>query len=91
MEYPHITDDLSALLNILPPTIADAILGENKNSDLLEVVLDLGRMPTARFLQEENILGEADVGRADIDAICAQISTFDDDKRAAPLRPQLPQ
>jgi stage III sporulation protein SpoIIIAA len=82
MEHPQITDDLSALLNILPPTITDAILGEDNNSDLLEVVLDIGRMPTARFLQEEIILGEDDVSRADIDAVCAQISTFDDDNRA---------
>ncbi|MBE9525174.1 MAG: AAA family ATPase, partial [Chloroflexi bacterium] len=81
MEHSQITDDLSALLKILPSKIAEAILKENNNGDLLEVVLDLGRVPTARYLQDEIILGD-DVSRADIDAVCSQISTFDDDNRA---------
>jgi len=82
MEYPQITDDLSALLNVLPTKIAEAILEEDNNGNLLEVVLDLGRLPTARFLEEEVILGEADVSHVDIDSVCSNISTFDDDNRA---------
>ncbi|MBG7610179.1 MAG: AAA family ATPase [Anaerolineae bacterium] len=81
MELPQITDDLSALLNILPSTIAESILKEDNNGDLLEIVLDIGRVPTARYLADELILGE-DVSRADIDAVCSQISSFDDDNRA---------
>ena len=81
MEQSQIIDDLSVLLKILPPTIAESILEEDNNGDLLEVVLDLGRVPTARYLQDEIILGD-DVSSADIEAVCSQISTFDDDNRA---------
>ena len=49
----HITDDLSSLLAILPPEIAEALTEINRYNDLLEVILDLGRVPTARFTDGE--------------------------------------
>ena len=45
-----ITDDLAALLNVLPSHLRDALDQTNQGDDLLEVVLDLGRKPEARFI-----------------------------------------
>jgi stage III sporulation protein SpoIIIAA len=46
----RITDDLDAMLSVLPPRIASALLEINRQDDLLEVILDLGRVPTARYV-----------------------------------------
>ena len=51
-----ITDDSDALLNVLPPHVRQALLEQPDNSELIEVVLDLGRPPEARYPQKEVIL-----------------------------------
>ena len=50
----RITDDLAALLNVLPPRVKEALQQANRGEDLLEVVLDLGRKPEARFRWRTN-------------------------------------
>jgi stage III sporulation protein SpoIIIAA len=77
-----ITDDLQALLGVLPPTISKAVLDENNSDNLLEVILDLGRVPTARFVQEEVTLSKAEVARAEIDYVVERVGEFDTDNRA---------
>jgi stage III sporulation protein SpoIIIAA len=47
-----ITDDLDALLDVLPLNVQTHLRQINRNTDLLEVVLDLGRTPEARFVGE---------------------------------------
>jgi len=47
-----ITDDLEALLATLPPSIHDAVNRLANRSDLLEIVMDLGRLPEGRFPEE---------------------------------------
>ena len=49
MTQRRITDDLHALLGVLPPQIAGAVTAANNSDNLLEVVIDLGRHPVARF------------------------------------------
>ena len=44
-----ITDDLDALLEALPLHISESIRHREDRSELLEVVMDLGRPPEARF------------------------------------------
>jgi stage III sporulation protein SpoIIIAA len=56
-----VADDLDALLNVLPPGIRQSLLGQSDNSELLEVVLDLGRPPEARYPQREVILSDNEV------------------------------
>jgi stage III sporulation protein SpoIIIAA len=73
-------DDLEALLAVLPPPIAQPL--RQINQDLLEVILDLGRVPEARFANREAILSEQEVTRTNIDAVVSQISDFDADNRA---------
>ncbi len=82
MQAQRITDDLDALMAVLPPDIAQAINDANDSANFLEVVLDLGRVPTARFLKGEVILREEEVSRADIDSVGSRVGVFDDDNRA---------
>ncbi len=77
-----ITDDMEALLDILPPHVREPLCQQNDISELLEVVLDLGRPPEARFSQRELVLYAKEVGEADIDYVVARIGSFGDDNRA---------
>ena len=56
-----ITDDLDALVDILPPHIRQPLSQQKDIKDLLEVVLDLGRPPEARFPQREVALSPKEV------------------------------
>ncbi|XP_062019058.1 uncharacterized protein ycf45 isoform X2 [Rosa rugosa] len=47
-----VQDDLHSFLQILPHDLHDHLLNESKRSQLLEVILDLGRFPEARYLGE---------------------------------------
>ncbi|XP_057470168.1 uncharacterized protein ycf45 isoform X7 [Actinidia eriantha] len=45
-------DDIHALLQILPHDLRDNLLYNSNKDELLEVILDLGRLPQARYLGE---------------------------------------
>ena len=77
-----ITDDLDALLDILPPHIQKPLRQQKDIHELLEVVLDLGRPPEARFPQREMILDPKEVDEPDIDYVTSHIGSFGDDNRA---------
>ena len=78
----RIVDDLDALLDILPPSVSDPLRRREDLGDLLEVVMDLGRHPEARFLTHEVVLSEKDVIQEDLDYVASRISAFGDDNRA---------
>lgn len=82
MEKRKITDDLHALMDVLPPAIARAVHEYNASEDLLEVILDLGRLPTARYVEREVVLSQIEVTHADIDYTVHRIGEFDADNRA---------
>lgn len=82
MEQRKITDDLPALLSVLPEDLGQAALAANDSDNLLEVILDLGRLPTARFVAYEVVLQNSEVRREDIDFVVARIGEFDADNRA---------
>jgi len=77
-----ITDDLDALLDTLPPHIRKPLCEQKDLSDLLEVVLDLGRSPQARFPSREVTLNPKEVDETDIDYVVSRIGSFGDDNRA---------
>jgi len=77
-----ITDDLDALLDILPPHIRQPLCQQKDTRELLEVVLDLGRPPEARFPRHEVVLNPKEVSEQDIDYVASHISSFGDDNRA---------
>ena len=76
------TDDLEALLEALPTEIIERVRGLGSRADLLEVVLDLGRRPEARFTHGEELLLEREVTEADIGWVVDHIGAFGDDNRA---------
>ncbi len=78
----EIRDDLDALLAVLPPHIEEALRRINRGSELLEVVMDLGRPPEARFVKGEVILSEKEVTQEDIDYVVSRIGEFGEDNRA---------
>ncbi len=82
MANQRITDNLETLFEVLPPGISESINGEERNDDLIEVILDLGRVPTARFAGEERVLRREEVTRADINYVVERIGAFDGDNRA---------
>ena len=81
MRY-EITDDLEELLNVLPPSLAGALREASHFDTLLEVILDLGRKPEARYTDHEADLGEAEVTSAELDFVVHRIGEFGEDNRA---------
>ena len=77
-----ITDDLDALLGILPPSIRQKLQEQEDFKQLIEVILDLGRPPEARFLNREVILDQREVTDEDIEYVITRIGSFGDDNRA---------
>jgi Uncharacterized protein conserved in bacteria len=77
-----ITDDLEALLATLPPDIHNAVNRLENRSELLEIVMDLGRLPEGRFPEGEVILSTTPVTYADLEYVVERIGEFGDDNRA---------
>ncbi len=75
-------DDLDALLSSLPPEIVDAVHALPDRLSLIEVVMDLGRRPEARFPDSEVSLLDREINDADIAFVVEHIGTFGDDNRA---------
>lgn len=82
MTQHRITDDLDALLDVLPTNIRHAVEKANNSDNLLEIVIDLGRLPAARFVEGEIVLSDKEITRAEIDHITERIGMFDADNRA---------
>ncbi len=78
----QITDNLEQLLQALPPDVLEAIEAQPDQEDLLEIVLDLGRPPEARFPGRVLYLTERLVDASDIDYVTARVGEFGKDNRA---------
>lgn len=78
----QVTDDLDKLLEILPLKIRQPLeKQENKNS-LIEIILDLGRKPEARFVNGTSYLSDEIVTREDLAHCVSRIGHFSADNRA---------
>jgi len=77
-----IIDDLDALLDILPPFISEPLQKREDRSELLEVVMDLGRPPEARFLTYEIVLSPKEIVQQDIEYVASRTGSFGGDNRA---------
>jgi stage III sporulation protein SpoIIIAA len=82
VERRETTDDLDALMEALPPEICESLRGLANRTDLLEVVMDLGRKPEARFTTGEEHLLDREITDADIAHVIDHIGVFGDDNRA---------
>ncbi len=78
----QITDDLNQLLEILPAPIRQILEDHPNHSGLIEVVLDLGRYPEARFFDSAQYLNEIPVTRADLQYCVDRVGLFSGDNRA---------
>ena len=82
MTSKRITDNLDILLGVLPQVLAERLVEVDRSDELLEVILDLGRVPTARFVDGEVELFERETNPDDIEYVTKRIGQFDDDNRA---------
>ena len=76
-----VTDDLDLLLDALPPRIRLAVRRQGIEN-LLEIVLDLGRLPEARYSDAAEDLDQEPVTAEDLAYVVGRIGQFRDDNRA---------
>ncbi len=82
MNTLQITDDLDLLLSVLPERIAQALEESERKSNLLEIVMDLGRLPEARFSDGEMVLSKHEITLADLQMVVEHVGDFGQDNRA---------
>ncbi len=79
--------ELDLMLSALPPRVRDAARPAMEGrGELLEIVMDLGREPEARFIDSEVLLGTEAVTQADLDYVSSRVGAFGDDNRAGIAR-----
>ena len=76
------SDELEALLRGLPPDIGQRVRALDGLTGLLEVVMDLGRLPEARFTGREETLAQREVSAEDLAYVISHIGQFGGDNRA---------
>src|SRR6185436_8578023 len=75
-------EDLDLLLAVLPEELRRTVTAHPRRGDLVELVLDLGRRPEARFPEGGEPISEHPVTREDIAHVVARTSRFGKDNRA---------
>ncbi len=78
--------DLGLLLAVLPSTMRQQLVEHPWCEHLIEVVLDLGRVPEARFPAGVVELGTTSVTAEDLAAVVAHVGEFGGDNRAGIAR-----
>ncbi|ABA59417.1 R3H domain-containing nucleic acid-binding protein [Nitrosococcus oceani] len=73
--------DLQSLLAVLPPVLRAALQGLPSHQ-LLEVIMDVGRLPQARFSERAVNLATDPVSPADLERVVALVGEFSADNRA---------
>jgi len=82
MTTERITDDLNRLVSLLPAELQASLASPESRDQLLEVVLDLGRVPEARYSGWSIPLGDNSITRADLKAMVERLGEFGSDNRA---------
>ncbi len=83
---PKITDDLDALLTVFPPEISQRLREFGDEGNLIEIVMDLGRLPEARYVDADRVLLQREITEADIAFVVERVGQFTDDNRAGITR-----
>jgi stage III sporulation protein SpoIIIAA len=81
-EQQWIDTDLDAIIEKLPPAIAVPVANREDKEDLLEVIMDLGRSPQARFPGETVVLAPEEITETDLQYVIERIGAFGGDNRA---------
>ncbi len=82
MKEHVVTSNIDLLLETLPPLIRKTLETDPRRDDLIEIVLDLGRLPEARFRNEEAFVSDLEVTIQDIEYVVTRIGEFGGDNRA---------
>ena len=77
-----VDEDLDKLLENLPFFIQENLKNHSNKDKLIEIVMDLGRRPEARFHTGPEYLSQKIISWQDIDYTTKRISKFSDDNRA---------
>ncbi|KAI4351902.1 hypothetical protein L6164_006203 [Bauhinia variegata] len=79
-----VQDDLQSLLQILPSDLHDNLLSETRRAALLEIILDLGRLPEARYLGEDGgqYIRKTEVTMKELEYAQQAVGEFGRDNRA---------
>ena len=77
-----LADNLDQLLDILPNFVREPLQINNRRSQLIEVVLDIGRRPEARFSTGVSYLSYRTIVWQDLDYILKRLGKFSGDNRA---------
>jgi len=78
----RVVDDLGELLNILPPPLSQILNQHPQRDHLVEVVMDLGRLPEARFPDGSEYLGSTVIERDALLYCTERVGRFGGDNRA---------
>src|SRR5215471_21729964 len=70
------TDNLDLMLAVLPIPIRDALARAGNMESLIEVVLDLGRQPEARYNAHALYLDDSLVTRDDLQYVASRVGQF---------------
>jgi stage III sporulation protein SpoIIIAA len=75
-------EEVELLARALPTDLARALHERTDPTELLEIVLDLGREPEARVPGREVILADRTVAASDLEHVANNVGQFGDDNRA---------
>ena len=78
----NIDQDLDKLIENLPFFIQEKLKNHPKRDKLIEIIIDLGRRPEARFTTGPEYLSQKIISWQDIDYITKRINEFSDENRA---------
>jgi stage III sporulation protein SpoIIIAA len=82
MMGPQITDNIADLKAVLPDYLIRAIEKRGREHELIEIVLDVGRLPTARYVSGEVVLHQTEIQPSHLEHIVKGLGDFDSDNRA---------
>ncbi|MBA3469287.1 MAG: AAA family ATPase [Herpetosiphonaceae bacterium] len=82
LDRREITHNIELLLETLPPRLAEPLTQSAQKEQLIEIVLDLGRLPEARFRRDQSYLSEFEVTHEDLECVTGRIGQFGEDNRA---------
>ncbi len=82
VKQQRITDNIAQILEVLPPPLREKLEAQGHPDELLEIVIDLGRVAEARFQEAVIELGDQPITLSEIDYVVERVGTFGQDNRA---------
>ena len=80
--HDAVREELDLVLDVLPYRVSSALRQRDDLAELLEVVLDVGREPEARFVSGDASLSLQEVDADDLQNVIERLGDFGDDNRA---------